>query len=175
MLEFVNFKYNTTITLRLILFVLIFCSPSRLLAQDSLTIQYEPNILSELNNSNEALRTGDIKGIYDHIYFPREKKVSFEEFKESETTLKAMKNDSIKIEKFKLIKLNKVVRCQKELQCLIEQETFMSIPGKDFSFKSKLIAFSKNGTNWLFMNIGEKSPEDAIKLAPNVCPSVFED
>ena len=89
--------------------------------------------------------------------------------------MKAMKNHNIEIKKFKLINLNKVVSYGKELQCLIEQGTFMSMPPRDFSFKSKLIAISENGSNWLFMNIGENSAENVIKLAPNVCPLVFEE
>jgi len=154
---------------------MIYCSPTMLWAQDSLTKQYKSIIISELKLCNEALRTGDIKGVYEYIYFPGDTKISFEEFKASETTLKAMKNDKIEIKKFKLIKLNKVVSCGKELQCLIEQETFMSMPSRHFSFKSKLIAISENGRNWLFMNIGENSSEKVIKFAPNVCPLVFEE
>ncbi|MFZ7115537.1 MAG: hypothetical protein ACO1G9_09190 [Bacteroidota bacterium] len=156
-------------------FVLICFCPERICAQDSLTKHYKSAILSELDRSNEALRTGDLKGIYDHIYYPEDIKISFEEFMASETTVKAMKNDKIEIKKFKLISLNKVVRCGKELQCLLEQKTFMSMPTGDFSYISKMIAISENGNNWCFMNIGEKSSESVMKLAPNVCSLVFEE
>ncbi len=127
------------------------------------------NLNNELNKRNLALKNNDLKKIYYYSHSSETDKQTFDEFKkESEEYLEEAQDDSLTIQSFEILKIGKIINCNSEFQSIIQLRTNMLMGKEGFSFDKKLIAFSKDGKKWVFINVGENDIKTIKKLYPFV-------
>lgn len=132
----------------------------------------ESKMLNHLVLRNNAFKNNDIKNIYRYTHPSELNKQFFEEFeKESQEYINTTKRDKLSVKNFKVLKVGKITQCNSEYQCLVNLRTTMIMDKDEFSFDRKIIAISKDGNEWKFVNGGENNFNTIKKLYPFICLS----
>lgn len=137
----------------------------------------KPKVLIEAEKMASALIEGDFE-TYTNFVDAKSleqaggKKKFIQELKRSS---KVHKQNKDKVYKISIANPSKVVECNGELQCVLKQETTMSVMGSEpITFATNLLAFSNDkGKKWTFINVSDNSIDAVKKMFPNVCDNLL--
>ena len=134
--------------------------------QDSL----KSEMLNEFEKRNTAFMNNDLQTIFFYSHTDELRLQNFEEFKNaSEKYIQSTERSKLSIKNFEIQNVGKIEFCNLEYQCIINIKTTMIMDKDEFSFIRKIIAISKNGSEWIFINGGENDINTIKKTYPVVC------